>query len=151
VLREVELWVGTCRDEGAFFLPDAPAAEQAQLTERAWRAPADDLVAAHARAGGRGWSSRFDHVPALAPFTRLGATHGADNACLWAQPPHFPARPLLGRAGGPMAEADLEVTEVLHDAVRSFVHGEGPGWTEWGPGPAERAPTIFAAGGTGAG
>jgi para-nitrobenzyl esterase len=132
-LRDLELWAGTCRDEGAFFLPDAAPAAQAELTERAWRRPAADLVAAHVRAGGRGWLSRFDHVPDLAPFSRLGATHGADNACLWAHPPRFPDRPLLGRAGGPMSAADTAVTDALHDAVRSFVHGEGPGWPGWTP------------------
>lgn len=123
-LRELELWAATCRDEGAFFLPDGSAAERDRLTEDAWRRPARELVAAHAAAGGRGWLSRFDHVLGLAPFTALGATHGADNACLWAHPP----RPLLGRPGAPMGPADLAATEVLHGAVRSFVQGTGPGW-----------------------
>jgi para-nitrobenzyl esterase len=127
-LRGLELWAATCRDEGAMFRPEAPAAERDRLTEEAWRRPAGELVAAHVAAGGRGWLSRFDHVPGLAPFTTFGATHGADNACLWAQPPRFPARPLLGRTGADMGPADLAVTDSLHAAVRSFAHGDGPGW-----------------------
>jgi para-nitrobenzyl esterase len=127
-LADVPLWVQTCRDEMALFLPDADPAEQARLTAGWWERGLLDLASAQAAGGGTVWTSRVDHAPALAPFDRLGPTHGADNACLWAHPPRFPERPLLGRAGGDMAAADVAVTAALHDALARLVHGEPLPW-----------------------
>jgi para-nitrobenzyl esterase len=93
---------------------------QALLTDAMWQRPMADLAAAQTEAGGRAWVSRFDHQPALAPFTTLGPSHGADNACLWADIPDFIERPVLGRRGGPMTPADIEVTATLQAAVLRF-------------------------------
>jgi para-nitrobenzyl esterase len=70
--------------------------------------------------------SRWDHSPALAPYDRLGPTHGADNACLWAAPPRFVERPLLGRPGGEMTAVDREVTRALKGAVFGMVGSGTP-------------------------
>lgn len=106
---------------------------QRLLTDALWHRPLEELAMAQVRAGGRAWLSRFDHRPALAPFTTLGATHGADNACLWAHIPAFVERPVLGRAGGPMTLADIEVTARLQASVLDFAAvgepGKGAGWT----------------------
>lgn len=132
-LADVALWVQTCRDEMALFLPDADPAEQARLTAEWWERGLHDLADAQVTGGGTVWTSRFDHTPALAPFDRLGPTHGADNACLWAHPPRFPERALLGRAGAPMSDADRAVTAALHDALQRIVHGRP---LPWAPGPS---------------
>jgi para-nitrobenzyl esterase len=114
---------------------------QALLTDEMWVQPVREMAEAHAAAGGRAWVSRFDHAPALPPYDVLGPTHGADNACLWAQPPRFVARPLLGRPGGPMTDADRAVTAALLDSVLEVVRGGSPatgpraGWDPSGPGP----------------
>ena len=122
----VPLWLQTCRDEMAMFRPDLAADERAELTRRWWEGGLHDLAAAHP---GPTWTGRFDHAPAVPPFDALGPTHGADNACLWAHPPRFVERPLLGRSAAAMSGADRAVTEELHDALARFVHdGELP-WT----------------------
>jgi para-nitrobenzyl esterase len=99
---------------------------QALLTDEMWVRPAMELAEAQAAAGGRAWLSRWDHAPALPPYEVLGPTHGADNACLWAHPPMFVDRPLLGRPGGPMAEADRTVTAALLDSVLGVVRSGTP-------------------------
>ena len=105
-----------------------------------WVRPAWRMAEAQHAAGGRAWLSRFDHAPSLPPFERLGPTHGADNACLWARPPRFVERPLLGRPGGPMSEADRTVTSALLDSVLGVVRGGTPatgvlaGWQPYAPG-----------------
>ena len=122
----VPLWLQTCRDEMAMFRPELPTAEQARRTAEWWEGGVRDLAAAHP---GPTWTGRFDHAPAVPPFGVLGPTHGADNACLWAHPPRFVERPLLGRPAAAMSAADHAVTEELHDALARFVHeGELP-WT----------------------
>jgi para-nitrobenzyl esterase len=111
--------------------------------------PAEELAAAQAAAGGRAWLSRWDHTPGLAPFDVLGPTHGADNACLWAHPPRFVARPLLGRPAAGMTDADLRVTRALHDAVLGMVRTGSPAageLAEWAPyEPAARCTAVFDA------
>src|SRR3712207_5458606 len=96
---------------------------QALLTDEMWVRPARALAEAQAAAGGRAWLSRFDLAPSLPPFDRLGPTHGADNACLWACSPRFVERPLLARPAAPMGPDDLAVTAALHDSVLSVVRG----------------------------
>jgi para-nitrobenzyl esterase len=91
-----------------------------------WARPAERLAAAQAAAGGRAWLSRFDHAPSLPPFDVLGPAHGADNACLWADPPCFLERPLLQRPGGAMSDADVAVSRLLQDAVLGVVAGGTP-------------------------
>ena len=154
-VRDVALWFGSCRDEMTMFVragADAAAARgrlggerverllesyrravragedplQALLTDEMWVRPVEQLAEAQAAAGGRAWLSRFDHAPALPPFDVLGPTHGADNACLWARPPHFVERPLLQRPGGPMTPADVAVTDALQAAVLAMVAGGSP-------------------------
>jgi para-nitrobenzyl esterase len=122
---------------------------QALLTDEMWVRPAWDMAQAQAAAGGRAWVSRFDHAPSLPPFDSLGPTHGADNACLWAHPPRFVERPLLGRAGAPMSEADLAVTAALLDSVLGVVRRGTPaagvldGWQPYEP--ADRCTALFSA------
>ena len=101
---------------------------QALLSDAMWHRPLAELAGNQAGAGGRVWLSRFDHRPNLAPFTTLGPTHGADNACLWAHIPAFVERPVLGRRGGPMTLADIEVTARLQASLLGFAAGHGPGW-----------------------
>ncbi|WP_158550693.1 carboxylesterase family protein [Geodermatophilus sp. TF02-6] len=113
---------------------------QALLTDEMWVRPAWQLAEAQAAAGGRVWLSRFDHAPSLPPFDRLGPTHGADNACLWAHPPRFVERPLLARPAAGMDPADLAVTAALHGSVLSVVRGGTPAagvldrWRPYQPG-----------------
>jgi para-nitrobenzyl esterase len=126
--------------------PDEDAL-QALLTDEMWARPVWDLVQAQADAGGRAWLSRFDHTPGLAPFDRMGPTHGADNACLWAHPPRFVERPILGRPGADMGPADRAVTAALHASVLSMVGtgtpatGELRGWRPYAP--AGRCTAVF--------
>jgi para-nitrobenzyl esterase len=114
-----------------------------------WVRPVVELAEAQSAAGGRAWVSRFDHAPALAPFDVLGPTHGADNACLWAHPPRFVERPLLGRPGAAMSEEDLTVTAALLDSVLAVVRGGTPptgtlgGWEPYEP--AGRCTAVFDA------
>jgi para-nitrobenzyl esterase len=79
------------------------------------------------------WLSRFDHRPKLEPFLSQGPTHGADNACLWAHLPEFVDRPILGRRGGPMTGADLEVTARFQQGVLRFVATGAPDTPEAWP------------------
>jgi para-nitrobenzyl esterase len=105
---------------------------QALLSDAMWHRPLAELASNQVSAGGRVWLSRFDHRPNLAPFTTLGPTHGADNACLWAHIPVFVERPVLGRIGGPMTLADIEVTARLQASVLGFAAQGAPdcgsGW-----------------------
>lgn len=126
VLADGPLWVQTCRDEMALFRPDLDPDEQARRTAAWWGAGADDLAAARRAGGGSVWTTRFDHAPGLPPFDTLGPTHGADNACLWAHPPRFVERPLLGRPGAVMGPDDLAATAALHARLASFVHAGHP-------------------------
>ncbi|MGA5508168.1 carboxylesterase/lipase family protein [Streptomyces umbrinus] len=96
------------------------------LDDTMWLIPAIRLAEAQHAAGGQVWFSRFDHVPGLPPYDRLGATHGADNRCLWARPPAFNNLAGLPPAP-PMSAADLAVTATLHRAVRAFLHTGAPG------------------------
>jgi len=120
---------------------------QALLTDEMWVRPVWQMAEAQSAAGGRVWLSRFDHAPSLPPFDVLGPTHGADNACLWARPPLFVARPLLQRPAGPMTPADLAVTDALQAAVLATVTdgspaGGGPaGWRPYEP--AEGCTAVF--------
>ena len=122
---------------------------QALLTDEMWVRPAWELAEAQAAAGGRAWLSRFDHAPALPPFDRLGPTHGADNACLWARPPRFVERPLLDRPAADMTPADLAVTAALHESVLSVVRGGTPAvgvLDDWSPyEPTTRCTALFEA------
>ncbi|MGY1624522.1 carboxylesterase family protein [Geodermatophilus sp. SYSU D00965] len=122
---------------------------QALLTDEMWVRPAVRLAQAQAAAGGRAWLSRFDAAPSLPPFDRLGPTHGADNACLWAHPPRFVERPLLARPAGDMSPADRAVTAALHDSVLSVVRGGTPAagvLEQWPPyEPAARCAALFDA------
>jgi para-nitrobenzyl esterase len=113
------------------FLPDEPAAVQARRTEEMWVRPARALAEAQVAAGGTVWLSRFDATPSLPPFPAFGPSHGADNACLWARPPHFLERPILQRPGGVMSPGDLAVTEALQAAVLDTVTDGTPGWTPY--------------------
>ena len=122
---------------------------QALLTDEMWVRPVQRMAEAQAAAGGRAWLSRFDHAPSLPPFDVLGPTHGADNACLWAHPPRFVERPLLGRPGGRMSDDDLTVTAVLLDSVLGVVRDGTPatgvpaGWRPYAPG--DRCTAVFDA------
>ena len=122
---------------------------QALLTDEMWVRPMVRLAEAQTAAGGRAWLSRWDHAPALPPYDVLGPTHGADNACLWAHPPLFVERPLLGRPGAPMTEADRTVTSALLDAVLGVVRSGTPatgvlaGWEPYEPG--GRCTAVFDA------
>jgi para-nitrobenzyl esterase len=122
---------------------------QALLTDEMWVRPAVRLAQAQSAAGGRAWVSRFDAAPSLPPFDRLGPSHGADNACLWAHPPRFVERPLLARPAGVMSPADLAVTAALHDSVLSVVRGGTPAagvLDRWSPyEPAGRCTALFDA------
>lgn len=100
------------------------------LDDAMWQIPAIRLAEAQHSAGGQVWFSRFDHVPGLPPYDRLGATHGADNRCLWARPPAFNNLPGLPPSPR-MGPADLAVTATLHRAVRTFLHTGAPGGTPW--------------------
>ncbi|NEK56365.1 carboxylesterase/lipase family protein [Geodermatophilus sabuli] len=120
---------------------------QALLTDEMWVRPAWALAEAQTAAGGRAWLSRFDHTPSLPSFAALGPSHGADNACLWAHPPRFVARPLLARPGGDMTPADLAVTAALQAAVlRTVTTGTpaGGGLGGWLPHrPEDRCTAVF--------
>jgi para-nitrobenzyl esterase len=122
---------------------------QALLTEEMWVRPVRTLAEAHTRAGGRVWLSRFDHAPSLPPFDALGPSHGADNACLWADPPRFVGRPLLRRPGGGMTAADLAVTEALQASVLGMVRDRTPAagvLSAWRPHTSpDRSTALFAA------
>jgi para-nitrobenzyl esterase len=178
-LRGTALWFGSCRDEMTLLVrstddavavargrvgddafdralavyratarPDEDAV-QALLTDEMWVRPVQRLAEAQAAAGGRAWVSRWDHAPGLPPYDRLGATHGADNACLWAHPPRFVERPLLHRPGGAMRPVDLAVTRTLHEAVLGTVvtgtpaAGQLAGWVPYEP--ASRCTALFDA------
>jgi para-nitrobenzyl esterase len=114
-----------------------------------WVRPVQLMAEAQAAAGGRAWLSRFDRVPDLPPYDVLGPTHGADNACLWAHPPHFVERPLLGRPGGPMRDDDLTVTAALQRSVLAMVTagtpaaGDPAGWRPYEAG--ARCTAVFDA------
>jgi para-nitrobenzyl esterase len=129
----------------------APAEDpvQALLTDEMWVRPAEEMALAQHAAGGRAWLSRWDHPPSLPPFDVLGPTHGADNACLWAHPPRFVERPLLGRPGGEMTAADRSVTGTLHAAVLTMVRTGSPvvaGLDSWPPyEPASHCTAVFEA------
>jgi len=101
-------------------------ASEALLSDAMWHRPLEELAQLQHSAGGRVWLSRFDHAPRLEPFLSQGATHGADNACLWAHLPAFLDRPILKRAGGPMTLADIEVAARLQACVLRFLHKERP-------------------------
>ncbi|CCH88377.1 Carboxylesterase [Modestobacter italicus] len=122
---------------------------QALLTDEMWVQPAWELALATSAAGGRAWLSRWDHAPDLPPYDRLGPTHGADNACLWAHPPFFVERPLLARPAGDMTDADLAVTAALHDAVLGMVQAGTPATgalADWVPyEPTARCTAVFDA------
>ena len=119
---------------------------QTLLTDEMWVRPAIQLAEAQAAAGGRAWVSRFDHAPTLPPYDTLGPTHGADNACLWAAPPRFVARPLLVRAGGPMSPADLAVTATLQAALLAVIRTGTPAMAGWEPyEPGSRCTAILDA------
>jgi para-nitrobenzyl esterase len=122
---------------------------QALLTDEMWVRPAAEMALAQHAAGGRAWLSRWDHAPSLPPFDVLGPTHGADNACLWAHPPRFVERPLLGRPGGEMTAADRSVTGTLHAAVLTMVRTGTPvvaGLAGWQPyEPASHCTAVFEA------
>jgi para-nitrobenzyl esterase len=169
VVRDVPLWLGSCRDEMEMFLRSDPPAAMIGVTERAirsafgdagwerllacyratasanedprqallsdalWHRPLADLARGQAAAGGQVWLSRFDHRPALEPFLSQGPTHGADNACLWAHPPTFMDRPVLGRKGGPMTLTDVEVAARLQSCLLRFVASGAPDTTEIWP------------------
>jgi para-nitrobenzyl esterase len=128
--------------------PDEDAV-QAVLTDEMWVRPVVELAEAQAAAGGRVWLSRWDHSPSLPPYDVLGPTHGADNACLWARPPRFLERPLLGRPGAEMTPADQEVTRALQDAVLGMVGTGSPAAGElgdWAPyEPGSRCTAVFDA------
>ena len=141
-LARIPLWLGTCRDEMALFRPDDPAPERARLTAELWESGLTALATAQVEAGGTVRTSRFDHVPSLPPFDRLGPTHGADNACLWAHVPRFVERPLLGRPGGPMTAGDVAAAEALQDNVGAVLRGEDPPWEAWTSG--DRPTAVFA-------
>jgi para-nitrobenzyl esterase len=106
---------------------------QALLTDALWQRPLAELARIQATAGGRVWLSRFDHRPALQPFLSQGPTHGADNACVWASPPAFPYRPVLGRQGGPMTLTDIEVAARLQSCLLRFVATGAPDTAESWP------------------
>jgi para-nitrobenzyl esterase len=122
-------------------------AVQTVLTDEMWVQPVLALAEAQRAAGGRAWVSRWDHTPGLAPYDVLGPTHGADNACLWAHPPRFVERPLLGRAGGEMTPVDRAVTRVLQDAVLGMVRTGTPATgplADWAPyEPTTRCTAVF--------
>jgi para-nitrobenzyl esterase len=122
---------------------------QALLTDEMWVRPAEEMALAQHAAGGRAWLSRWDHPPSLPPFDVLGPTHGADNACLWAHPPRFVERPLLGRPGGEMTAADRSVTGTLHAAVLTMVRTGSPvvaALDRWQPyEPARHCTALFEA------
>ncbi len=99
---------------------------QALLSDALWHRPLAELARVQAAAGGQVWLSRFDHSPALEPFLSQGPTHGADNACVWAHPPNFMFRPVLGRRGGPMTPTDIEVTARLQSSLLRFVARGAP-------------------------
>jgi para-nitrobenzyl esterase len=176
-LRDIPLWLGSCRDEMTMFLQSTPPAPMIRATERQvrlafgdsgwerllvayrataradedpveallsdafWHRPLADLARRQVAAGGPVWLSRFDYRPALEPFLSQGPTHGADNACLWAHPPNFIERPILGRKGGSMTPADIEVAAALQASVLNFVANGVPDaagtWPRFEPG-AER-------------
>lgn len=161
-LRDIPLWLGSCRDEMAMFLKSTPPAAMIRVTERQVRATLSDAgferllacyrataradedpyeallsdafwhrpMAAIARrqsaAGGAVWLNRFDHRPALEPFLSQGATHGADNACVWAHLPNFVDRPILRRKGGPMTADDIEVANRLQSSMLHFAANGAP-------------------------
>ncbi|WP_407155099.1 carboxylesterase/lipase family protein [Bradyrhizobium sp. STM 3557] len=107
-------------------------AYEALLSDAMWHRPLDELAQLQDQARGRVWLSRFDHAPRLEPFRSQGPTHGADNACLWAHPPTFLDRPILGRAGGPMTLADIEVAARLQACVLRFArNGQPDDATHW--------------------
>jgi para-nitrobenzyl esterase len=99
---------------------------EALLSDAFWHRPLADLARHQCAAGGAVWLSRFDHRPDLAPFASQGPTHGADNACLWAHPPHFVERPILKRKGGVMTSADIDVAARLQACVLRFVTSGAP-------------------------
>ncbi|WP_371552234.1 carboxylesterase family protein [Streptomyces sp. NBC_00554] len=122
-------------------LPEAGRDPQLDLLDDTmWLIPAIRLAEAQHAAGGQVWFSRFDHVPGLPPYDRLGATHGADNRCLWARPPAFNNLAGLPPAP-PMGPADLAVTATLHRAVRAFLHTGAPDWPRYEP--EDRATMIL--------
>ena len=122
---------------------------QALLTDEMWVRPVWELAEAQVAAGGRAWVSRWDHAPDLPPYDRLGPTHGADNACLWAHPPRFVERPLLARPAGDMTDADRTVTAALHDAVLGVLRAGSPATgalADWAPyEPTARCTAVFDA------
>lgn len=178
VVRDIPLWLGSCRDEMEMFLrSDPPAAMirvterrirstfgdagwerllvcyrataradedplQALLTDALWQRPLAELARIQAAAGGRVWLSRFDHRPALQPFLSQGPTHGADNACVWASPPTFAYRPVLGRNGGPMTLTDIEVAARLQSCLLRFVTSGAPDTVEFWPAFATADPSL---------
>jgi para-nitrobenzyl esterase len=99
---------------------------EALLSDAMWHRPMTELARLQSDAGGLVWLSRFDHRPQLEPFLSQGPTHGADNACLWAHQPEFVERPVLGRAGGPMAAGDIAVVAQLQASVLRFAAGGRP-------------------------
>ncbi len=122
---------------------------QALLTDEMWVRPVVRMAEDQAAAGGRVWLSRFDHTPGLPSFAGLGPSHGADNACLWARPPRFVARPLLDRPAADMGPDDLRVTAALQRSVLAMVRtgspaaGELGDWPTYEPG--RRCTAVFAA------
>ncbi|MDV7214677.1 carboxylesterase/lipase family protein [Streptomyces prunicolor] len=110
------------------------------LDDTMWLIPAIRLAEAQQASGGQVWFSRFDHVPGMPPYDRLGATHGADNRCLWAHPPAFNNLAGLPPAP-PMRPTDLAVTATLHRAVRAFLHTGAPDWPRYEP--KDRATMIL--------
>jgi para-nitrobenzyl esterase len=115
---------------------------QALLTDALWQRPLAELARIQAAAGGRVWLSRFDHRPALQPFLSQGPTHGADNACVWASPPTFAYRPVLGRNGGPMTLTDIEVAARLQSCLLRFVTSGAPDTVEFWPAFATADPCL---------
>jgi para-nitrobenzyl esterase len=177
-LRDIPLWLGSCRDEMEMFLrSDPPAAMvgvaewrlrrsygdagwerllhgyratasvnedplQALLSDALWHRPLADIARLQSAAGGRVWLSRFDHRPTLEPFLSCGPTHGADNACLWACPPNFVDRPILGRKGGPMTPADIEVAARLQSCLLRFMASGAPDATKVWPAFETSCPSL---------
>ncbi|MGA6205935.1 carboxylesterase family protein [Nocardia testacea] len=114
---EVELMVGTTRDEAAAFTPGDPALVRA-VTERLFAGPARRLALLFT---GRNapWLYRFDWSPPRSPF---GACHCLElpfvfgNSAAWRQAPM-----LGGRHPAPL-------TEQVMSAWAGFVREGTPGW-----------------------
>ncbi|MFE3445932.1 carboxylesterase/lipase family protein [Nocardia sp. NPDC059180] len=116
--REVDLTVGTTRDEAAAFAPGEPDVIRA-VTERMFAAPARRLALLLGTGERAPWLYRFDWSPTDSPF---GACHCIELPFVFGNPAAWRDAPMLGGQ-----YPDRLAARVMRAWI-GFIRGGAPGW-----------------------